>query len=278
LSHLADRDQFAGYGSGLVAAAVFLVFALARKYLAPAPGEPSAKEKYSPEELDSRFGGVQWLVGLGTVVVGLAFTWSTHAALLWLNRSLANADGPARFELWPQSVIWWFFPGFGALALSWEITLQLWSYFGGRNEADLYSYWSSQRVGFDSRRVLRWVALLVVVPIGILTVLALPMHEALREHDIRDCGYAFGPCKTFPYSDARRLTMIEGFRDRNGKLTDRAGIVIDFDDGRRWSSADIGDFNKSVDPTLASFLSGKTGLSPQSAETEDDIPRLDAEP
>ena len=57
------------------------------------------------------------------------------------------SDGPADFRIWPQSAIWWFFPGFGALTLSWEITLQLWSHLGNRDDASLYAYWSNQRTG-----------------------------------------------------------------------------------------------------------------------------------
>jgi hypothetical protein len=53
--------------------------------------------------------------------------------------------------------------------------------------------------------------------------------------DIRDCGYAFAPCKIYRFADARRMTIIDGFRDRDSRLIRRAGIVIDFSDGQRWS-------------------------------------------
>jgi hypothetical protein len=61
--------------------------------------------------------------------------------------------------------------------------------------------------------------LVIVVPIGLFTVLALPMHAALRRQDIRVCGYGWEGCRTFEYSKAVRMTLIEGFRDRDGKLT-----------------------------------------------------------
>jgi len=231
-------------------------------------------EKLSREDLDLRFRSIQWIVGVVMMVVGVLFALSTHAALVWLNQYLATADGPAEFRLWPQSAIWWFFPGFGALALSWEITLQLWSLFGNRDEANLYSYWSSQAAGFDSRRLLRWMTILIALPIGVLTFLELPVHTVLRQDDIRECGYAFAPCKMYRYADARRMTMIEGFRDRDGMLTSRAGIVIDFSDGRRWSSADIGDFGKTVDPAFQDFLVKKTQLPLDYAQTEADIPQI----
>ncbi len=221
------------------------------------------------------------------VLVGFLFALSTHAAFVRLNQYLAAADGPAEFTLSPQKAIWWFFPGFGAITLSWEIVFQLWSNFGNRENARLYNYWLAQKPvyirfihepGFYAPKLLRWMALLIALPIGILTVLALPMHSVLRQDDIRDCGYAFASCKTYRYADARRITMIDGFRDREGKLTKRAGIVIDFADGRRWSSADIGDFSDSVDPAFAEFLEKKTQLPLDHAQTEADISRLNSRP
>jgi hypothetical protein len=265
-------DQFIRFvGKALVPALVFLVFALARKYMS-VTSVKAPEHVYSQEDLSIRFRYTQWIVGLYMLVLAVLFALSTHAVLVWLNRYLATADGPSDFRQWPQSAIWWFFPGFGAVSLCWEMTLQLWSRFGNREKADLYAYWTNQSVGFDSRRVLRWMAVLIAAPIGVLTVLALSMHTSLRDHDIRDCGYAFAPCKTYRYDAANRLTMIEGFRTRDGKLSRRAGIVIDFNDGRRWSSAKMNEFDQIVDPSMTEFLEHKTQLGLNYADTEADLP------
>lgn len=265
-------DQFISFlGKALVPFVVFLVFALARKHLPAASAEPP-KHARSKEDLTALFRHTQWIVGLCMLVLAILFALGTHALLVWLNRYLATADGPAYFHHWPQSAIWWFFPGFGAISLCWEMTLQLWSRFGNREKANLYSQWTNQSVGFDSRRILRWMAALIALPIGVLTLLALSMHTSLREYDIRDCGYAFARCKTYRYDAAKRLTMIEGFRTRDGKLNRRAGIVIDFNDGRRWSSAKMSEFGHTVDPSMTEFLERKTGLALDYAETEADIP------
>jgi hypothetical protein len=144
---------------------------------------------------------------------------------------------------------------------------------GSPSDVEKYSYWTAQGIGFDSRRLLRWFVLVMVLPVGVLTVLALPMHMVLRENDIRDCGYAFARCHVFRYADARQMTEIQGFRLRDGTLQKRAGIVIDFAAGRRWSSADVGDFNDTVDPRLEDLLQEKTGLPLGHAPTEADILR-----
>jgi len=69
------------------------------------------------------------------------------------------------------------------------------------------------------------------------------------------------------------MTQIDGYRDRNGNLDQRAGIVVEFKDGHRWSSAEWGDFRKSVDPALIELLKAKTGLQLEYATTEADIRR-----
>jgi hypothetical protein len=255
----------------LIPFVVFLVFALARKYM-PVAAVKSSEQDYSLAELDTRFSGTQWVVGVSMVTIGFLFLICTHAAFVALNHAIAAADGPARFYLWPQSAIWWFFPGFGALALSWEITLQLWSVLGKREDASLYAQWTSLKAGFDSTRILRWMAVLIALPIGILTVLELSVHTALRQEEIRDCGYAFASCNIYRYADARRKTIINGFRNRDSKLIRRAGIVIDFKDGRRWSSASIGDFSARIDPALEGILEDRIHLPYNYAQTEEDIP------
>ncbi|HTB18207.1 MAG TPA: hypothetical protein VK708_08820, partial [Bryobacteraceae bacterium] len=62
---------------------------------------------------------------------------------------------------------------------------------------------------------------------------------------------------------------------RDGKLVKRAGIVLDFSDGRRWSSAAISNFEPNVDQELLRYIQSKTGLEPQYVEAEPDIPRAD---
>jgi hypothetical protein len=96
----------------LIPIVVLLVFALARKYM-PAASLRAPEHNYSREELDARFSGTQWVVAVSMVVVGFIFTIGTHAALLGLNRYLATSGSSTEFVLWPQSAIWWFFPGFG---------------------------------------------------------------------------------------------------------------------------------------------------------------------
>ena len=254
---------------GLVPIAVYSAFALARRCL-PARSHPSDSE-FSSDDLSARFVTTQWLVNAGIIIVGVTFAFSMHALFVSLNRYASTSQNLDGLRLWPQPAIWWFFPGFGALTISWELVLLLWSWFGNHHEAHLYESWSNRRAGIDCTKVLRWMGLLVALPIGVFTTLAIPMHATLGASGIIDCGYAFAGCRQYAYSDAKRMTQIDGFRNRDGTLAPRAGIVIDFKDGRRWSSAEWGDFSRSVDPALSELLKTRTGLNIGHAATVEEI-------
>ena len=264
-------NSSARFVKALVPVAVYSAFALARRYL-PARSHPS-DGGLSLDDLSARFATTQWLVNAGIVIVGVTFAISTHALLVSLNRYASTSQAPNGLRLWPQPAIWWFFPGFGALTFSWELTLLLWSLFGGYRDASLYESWSNLRAGFDCTKVLRWMGLLIAIPIGVFTTLAIPMHATLGASGIIDCGYAFAGCRQYDYAEAKRMTQIDGFRNRDGTLTARAGIVVDFKDGRRWSSAVWGDFSRSVDPHLSEFLKTKTTLKIGHAATTEEIDR-----
>jgi hypothetical protein len=197
------------------------------------------------------------------LLIGGALGWGIHSVLVNLNQFVAALDNPSDFVLLPQNATWWFLPGFAAITLAWEITLGAWSRIGDRNEVMLYNYWTIAKAGFDSTRVLRIMALVIVLPIAIVTALEVPAHSSLGRDEIRARGYGFSSTQIYRYLEARRLTVIQGFRNRDGRLVKRAGVVLDFSRGRRWSSADIGDFKINVDPKLVSFLQAKTGLQPE---------------
>ncbi len=132
------------------------------------------------------------------------------------------------------------------------------------------------KVGFDATKALRWMFTLIALPIGILTILALPMHAILGQTKIQECGYAFAPCKDYhpTYSDDRQMTIVDGFRNRDGRLTPRAGIVIDFSDGRRWSSTNFGDSKPRLAPALEEFLENHVHLAYNYVPAKGDIPRF----
>jgi hypothetical protein len=256
-------------GRMLVPAEVIGVLGLLRKYLPAGETNPQAQLDKNGDVED--FTSANMAVYACMIVVGIAFAFVTHWALAAGNRHFARADGPAEFQFFPSGVLWWFFPGFGALCLSWEITLFLWSLFAGRSKIVRFAAWTSERAGYDRTRALRWMAAGIAMPIGIASLLAVPMHSSLRERDIVVGHYATLVRQYLPYSQARRLVLVDGFRDRSGKFTSDAAMIVDFDNGSRWSSSDIGDSKTNVDPALAEFLRHQTGLPLEHTETKADF-------
>jgi hypothetical protein len=248
-------------GRLVIPIAVYGTFALARKYM-PAKAKGQISDRPYVNHREESFSSTQWIVGGATALVITGFVFLTHALLVYLSRRYAALDGPAAIRLFPQTTVWWFFPGFCAFAIGYEIVLQIWSRFTDDGSADRYSAWSNAKAGFDGRRLLRWMALVIAAPIGIFTLLELPVHVSLGEQSIVDHGYGVTRSEIYRYDAARRLTIIDGFKNRDGTLVPRAGIVLDFDDGRRWSSARSGDFKKQVDPALLEFLVQRTRLVP----------------
>jgi hypothetical protein len=263
-----DSGLSSGWVAGIIVpVAVAFVLGFARRYLRP-PAHPRLQ---LTEASRSEFQRIAHIANFATCAVMPLFAFTTYKLLLTINQHFADAGGPAQFQLLPSRDIWMFFPGFGALALSWEITLKIWSLFAGRKKVEEFEVWAATRAGLDSTKMLRWLALLVALPIGVATILALPMHSALYDWGISVRSYASVTPIRLPYADARRLTVVHGFRDRDGKFTRRAEILIDFANGYRWHSEANRDFERSINPDMLKFLEQKTGLPAEEVETERDL-------
>ncbi len=254
----------------LIPTLVLFLLALARRY-APAKMPKDFRTNDSFDALSARFNLANWVVYPSMAVIGLGLAWAVHSILVALNYFFAIREGPSDFVLLPQSAIWWFLPGFAALALSWDITLGAWALIGNKSNVALYKYWTSANVGYDSTKVLRIMAVVIVLPIAVLTALAIPEHCVLQKNEIIARGFGWSSPRTYRYAEAKRMTVVEGFRLRDGTLKKRAGIVLDFAEGSRWSSAEISDFTNAEDPAMLDYLIRKTGLHPRFVKAEEDI-------
>ena len=259
-------------GGILVPLGILTVFALARKYLPAKPTTEASEYTMPIDEPDERFRTTQHFVGIAMVGVMVVIGWGGYVLLSSLNLRFADDEGAARFVLLPSSAIWWFFPGFAALTFAWDVVLFFWANMGDANQAYRYAEWSYRKAGFDAGRVLHWAAVIIVLPIGILTALALPMHTTLREDEMQIRGYASLKSVQYRYSDAKRVAVLKGYLLHDGNFEPRPAVIVDFADGRRWSSADNRDTSKFVDPDLVAFLHQKTGLPVIEADTIEKLP------
>lgn len=280
-----DSNLYSSLVRGSIPAIIALVMIVCTKLL-PARKANPAFRRLSSKALHDRFMPLRRRILCGWFIVAVTFFFGSWSVLYGTNRFLAGLDGPAIIRLYPEPAIWWVFPSIGAISLSLELTLQIWTLFAGRDTVDLFVEWSntdssfwgpSKFPGIDWRRAYRWMALLVAGPFGIGVLLGINMHASVGPDRIRDCGYAFRPCMVYQLDSARRITQIEGFRNRSGKLINRAGVIIDFQSGDRWSSAEWGDWSQFVDPALKNYLTARTRLTLRFALTEGDILPLASE-
>jgi hypothetical protein len=218
------------------------------------------------EDLFAHFRDRQPLINTCNVVVALIFLFGVRYGLEAINRRLAGPPLPSQIQLFPDPIIWWFFAGFGALIFPWEITLQLWSLLGHQRTVFLYRQWQ-KRSTFDYKGgqfknelgLYQWFILLIALPIGVANMLALNMRSMLGPDAIRECGYAFKPCKVLPYADLRAITYIAP--NYAVKPPAAAKLVIDFKNGYSWSSSNWGNENKDIDPAIVRFLVSRVPIS-----------------
>lgn len=180
--------------------------------------------------------------------------------LVSANRLLATAGGKASFVLLPSPWMFAIFPFFGGISMCWEITLRIWKFFGDASQAAKYESWSNQKAGFDATRLLRLMILSIAFPIGIATLLALPIHTSICDSGFR-IGH-FGSFRTaqYSFSQVSKILVTDALRMRNGSLQQRPAITVYFSDGSKWSSADNREPDPALNEPLLRFLMERTNL------------------
>jgi hypothetical protein len=247
---------------------ISIALGLFRKF-APAPPPPistrSYEQRQTPTPLPTGLIGVS-MWGLG-ICFALSFFILRGANHLW-----AQTDGPASLRLYPVAAIWCFLPGFAAIAIPWPLTVWLLRRFGRTDEADTVETISNERGGVDSFKVMKWLSIGLVIPIAVFTLLAIPIHLSIADSEARVGHYGSFNAESFPFDQATRATLIEGIRGRDGTFTHRRDLLIDFSDGRRLDANAAGDGGTEVSDEVIQLLLTKTGLHPEHALTENDVP------
>jgi hypothetical protein len=229
---------------------------------------PSGLTQDQIDDLEAQFCTQQTIVNLCCIPSGLAFLFLTHACLIAISQHLIQSDGVPGYHIAYQPVFYWFLPGFGALSLCFEITLQIWAMFVGHTVVNLYSEWDSRQpkrsrggiVYYDVRKILRWFTVLLVIPIGILSSLALNMHTTFGEDGMHEFGYAFAMPKVHSYAQIRQVAHVHGVFGKHGRFIDRPYCVVDFADGHRWNQNDWDDSSASTARAIEAVLAAQTHL------------------
>jgi hypothetical protein len=246
-----------------------LALVLLRRYFPPIDDPPTGTDLVS---LDRRFHKTQWGVAGLWIAEAVAFALLTHICFIRLNRWFAFSEGPAVFRLYPSGAMWWIFPGFGALTIGWLLMEASLPLLLGSTEARVYLYWTNKRAGMSGGTIMRWGTALIAAPIGVLTMFVIPAHTTFHDSEMRFRGYGAIHSVTHGYSQIHAITTTDGFRDRFGNFVSDPRILLDFDDGTRWSSRDgVRDPDRILNVDLREFLVRKTGLPTQYVRIDRDL-------
>ncbi|MGA3010872.1 MAG: hypothetical protein ABSD72_11490 [Terracidiphilus sp.] len=207
-----------------------------------------------------------WATGIGLALL--------FFALRALNHWWASLDGPSLLTEYASPFIWCFFPGFAAIAIPWPLTVWYLRKVGRWEEADAVEDASDSKGGGNSFRIMKWLGIGLVGPIALFTLPAIPLHLSITDSEVRVGHYASIQSESFRLKDARRLTVVDGYRLKDGSLQAARDVLIDFSDGRRLRGNAIGDGGTSVPEDVLQLLVAKTGLVPEHALTVDDVPPL----
>jgi hypothetical protein len=251
---------------------VALIFALFRR-MAP-PRIRMAGHRYDesqvPEPLPGgMITGAMWSLGVGLALLFFVLRGANH---LW-----ASLEGPSILTQYAPQFIWCFFPGFAAVAIPWPLTIWYLRKVGRWEEADSIEDAADSKGGMDSFRIMKLLSIVVVGPIALLTVLAVPIHLSISDSEVRVGRYASLFTERFPLNEARQMTIIDGNRLRDGSIHPSKDVIIDFADGRRLRGNQVGDGGTNVRNDILQLLITKTGLKLRHALTADEVPVFRAE-
>lgn len=224
-------------------------------------------DSQTPEPLPTGIiGSAMW-----AVAIGLALSFFVFRSL---NQWWATLDGPSLLTQYATPYIWCFFPGFSALAIPWPLTVWYLRKVGRWEEADAIEDDSDSKGRGNQFRIMKWLCIGLVGPILLFTLLAIPIHLSITDSEVRVGHYASIRSESFRLKDSQRLTIIDGYRIKDGTFYPAKDVLIDFSDGRRLRGNAVGDGGTSVPEDVLRLLVAKTGLAPEHAATENDVPPL----
>jgi hypothetical protein len=226
-------------------------------------------ESQLPEPLPSgMITSAMWSLAL---VLALLFFVLRGGNYFW-----AALEGPSILTQYAPQPIWCILPGFAAVTIPWPLTVWYLRRVGRWEEADSIEDAADRKGGMNSFRVMKWLSVGVVGPIALFTVLAIPVHFSVTDSEVRVGHYASVVTDSFPLSAARRLSVVNGYRLRDGRFHAAKDVIIDFSDGRRLRANQVGDGGTNVRADVMQLLIAKTGLIPEHASTADDLPAFSA--
>ena|GEM_PF-3204110 len=256
-------------GSISVAVAVFaviVVFSLLHRW---APYKPPSESNLPPyEELRRKF--LKW----EQIYLIPFFIFSALFAIAW-ERSLSffaglsyASLGDSVFLYTPSPDYWWLPSIFlGILTAAIPLTL-LYKFLLGP-DYEQYVIYGNLRVGFDSQKVVRLMAMIVGPVALIFSLLAMNCYTKFSGGEITINRFLGVGEISYQYSRISGIKSVRYFKAPNGDIKERPYFSIEFDGGERWTTGDgLRDPDPETDRRLIEFVSGKCGKQPQEVDLE----------
>jgi hypothetical protein len=256
-------------GSISAAAAVFaviVVFSLLQRW---APYKPPSESNLPPyEELKRKFLKWEQLSLLPLFIFAGLFTIGWERLLSFFAGLSYASLGDSVFLYTPSPYYWWLPALFlGILTAAIPLTL-LFKFLLGPDYGH-YVLYGNLRVGFDSQKALRLMAVIIGPVALISSLLAMNCYTKFSDGEITINRFLGVGEIIYPYSRISAIKSVRYFKAPNGDIKERPYFSIEFDDGERWTTGDgLRDPDPETDRRLIEFVSGKRGKQLQEVDIE----------
>ena len=246
--------------------AVMVVFSLLQRW---APYKPPSESNLPPyEELRRKFLKWEQIYLIPFFIFSALFAIAWERLLSFFARLSYASLGASVFMYTPSPDFWWIPAIFlGILTATIPLTLLYKLVLG--SDYEQYVIYSNLRVGFDSQKVVRLMAMIVGPVALIFSLLAMNCYTKFSGGEVTINRFLGVGEIIYPYSRISAIKSVSYFVAPNGDFKYRPYFSIEFDDGKRWTTGDgLHDPDPETDRRLIEFVSGKCGKQPQEVNLE----------
>ncbi len=127
-----------------------------------------------------------------------------------------------------------------------------------------YVLYNNMRAGFDTWKLVRGLAVLIVIPALGFALLGMDTYMKVTDSGIVVNRFWSFDEQRYPFSSVKAVKSASHFRAMNGKAVERPHFVVDFSDGTKWTTRDwLRETEPEQDAKLAAFIAARSGKTVQ---------------